>query len=121
MIMGNRKKMIFTNKKSQTSTSDRGSNDSVLFLEERVKRMESKLTQLAALSESQWELLKQETRLDDAALNAKLELVKNKMEERCQSKTHCSNCNQKLPGKVNKCYYCGNELKNQAAFSPFDF
>jgi len=77
---------------------------------ERIRKLEGQFEELSLLTESLWQLLKQETKLDDSALNAKIEYTFDKKKQEAKLKTECPSCAQLLPMKETRCYYCGDEL-----------
>jgi len=77
----------------------------------RLSELEKKVEELSLMNESLWQLLKQETRLTDEDFDEQTRLVHEKNIFESNMKVECTNCNQKLPLKETRCYYCGSEVK----------
>ncbi len=79
--------------------------------DERIQNLEAKFEELALLTDSLWQLLKQESDLKDSDLAEKIKYTyeKNKIESRL--KVECPSCSRQLPIKESVCYYCGYDIQ----------
>ncbi len=103
-----------TKKKAKENTKDIYENGF------RLKALERRVDHLLVLNESLWEILKQQTSLDDQALTQKIQETKRLVAERKKAKIICPACHQKIPADKTKCYYCGEELGTALPEQPFD-
>ncbi len=77
---------------------------------DRINKLERQFEELSLLTESLWQLLKQETNLFESDFDAKVESIFVQKKQEAKLKVECLNCGQKLPKKEEKCYYCGEKL-----------
>jgi len=95
-----------TKKKTKDNTRAVESNN------ERINKLERQFEEVSLFTETLWQLLKQETKLNDTDLDVKIEYVFDKKKQEAKLKVECFHCGQKLPVKEKKCYYCGEMLHN---------
>ncbi len=91
------------------------------FARFNIDELEAKFEKLALVTESHWELLKQETSLTEEQFECKVAEIISNFEERSKAKTKCHNCSQFIPSAKTKCFYCGVELEESKNISPFAF
>ncbi len=88
---------------------------------ERIRKLESKLTNLSLVTEALWTLLNKRTKLTDEDLAASIQEVIQTRRTREESKLTCVKC--KMQNSINhkKCMYCGGELLGHTEKSLFNF
>ncbi len=105
----------------ETKKGVRKNSENVKNNDKRLDELEAKFEKLALVTESLWELLKQETSLTEEQFECKVAENISNYEERSKAKTKCHNCNQFIPSAKTKCFYCGVELEESKNISPFAF
>ncbi len=88
---------------------------------ERIRKLESKLTNLSLVTEALWTLLNKRTKLTNEDLAASIQEVAQTRRTREESKLICIKC--KMQNSINhkKCMYCGGELLGHTEKSLFNF
>lgn len=88
---------------------------------ERIRKLESKLTNLSLVTEALWTLLNKRTKLTNEDLTASIQEVIQTRRTREESKLTCVKC--KMQNSINhkKCMYCGGELLGHTEKSLFNF
>ncbi|QEY18745.1 hypothetical protein D0C16_23830 [Cellvibrio sp. KY-GH-1] len=88
---------------------------------ERIRKLESKLTNLSLVTEALWTLLNKRTKLTNEDLAASIQEVIQTRRTREESKLTCVKC--KMQNSINhkKCMYCGGELLGHTEKSLFNF
>lgn len=88
---------------------------------ERIRKLESKLTNLSLVTEALWALLNKRTKLTNEDLAASIQEVIQTRRTREESKLTCVKC--KMQNSINhkKCMYCGGELLGHTEKSLFNF
>lgn len=76
----------------------------------RILVLEKSIEELSLMTESLWQLLKQESNLSETDLADKIKYTFDKNEEESKLKQECGHCSQKIPLKEKRCYYCGEPL-----------
>jgi len=76
-------------------------------------KLRADIDHLAQIVEALWELLKEETRLDDTQLSARLKEVKERGDPEPEA---CICCQRPLPLSGNRCIYCNAEILSSRVF-----
>ena len=99
-----------TAEKSQKAATDRASHK-VIRLNQTVSQLEDKIDQLALTCQALWEVVRDQTGLDDSDILEKLNEVDlrdgkadGKMSPRTRS---CAKCERVLHARHRRCMYCG--------------
>jgi hypothetical protein len=76
-------------------------------------KLRADIGHLTQIVEALWELLKEETRLDDAQLSARLKELKERGDPEPDT---CRHCERPLPLSGNRCIYCSAEINSIRVF-----
>ncbi|MFP6907358.1 MAG: hypothetical protein VCG02_19225 [Verrucomicrobiota bacterium] len=76
-------------------------------------KLRADIDHLKQIVEALWELLKEETRLDDTRLSARLKELKERGDPEPDT---CMCCQRPLPLSGNRCIYCSAEIPSSRVF-----
>ena len=76
-------------------------------------KLRADIDHLKQIVEALWELLKEETRLDDTRLSARLKELKERGDPEPDA---CLHCQRPLPLCGNRCIYCSAEIPSSRVF-----